>query len=52
MTERDDALKRIDQALKAALKMPPRKHKDEPKRTKVASGPPPKSVEKRKAKKR
>jgi hypothetical protein len=28
----DDAMRRMDKALKAALKMPPRKHKDEPKR--------------------
>jgi len=28
-----NSLERMDEALKAALKMPPRKHKDEPKRT-------------------
>jgi hypothetical protein len=28
----DDAIERMNEALKAALKMPPRKHKDEPKR--------------------
>lgn len=33
-TERQTALERMDKALKAALKMPPRKHKDEPKRRK------------------
>ena len=27
-----DPMKRMDEALKAAMKMPPRKHKDEPKR--------------------
>lgn len=28
----DDGLKRMNEALKAALKTPPRQHKDEPKR--------------------
>lgn len=29
---RDDALERMNKALKAALETPPKKHKDEPKR--------------------
>ena len=36
-TEPADAMKRMNEALKAALKTPPRKHKDEPKRR--TSGP-------------
>ena len=32
------AMQRMNEALKAAMKMPPRKHKDEPKRGGKASG--------------
>ena len=34
MEETNDALERMNKALKAALETPPRKHKDEPKRGK------------------
>lgn len=36
-SESDGALERMDAALKAALKMPPRKHKDEKKGRKSGS---------------
>lgn len=35
--EKVDPMQRMNEALKAALKTPPRKHKDEPKRAKAAS---------------